>query len=524
MAIAVQRTFDDLGTPLAEVTFVVVDVETTGGAPSGSHLTEVAAACYRAGELVGTFQTLVRPDERIPPNITALTGITDAMVADAPPAGAILPDLLEFVGDGVVVGHNVRFDLSFLDHALRSTDRPPLSGSHVCVDTLALARRLVRDEVTDCKLGTLAHQLRLPHRPTHRALADVLATGDLLHALLERAGSFGITGLAELVDLPRLVGHPQAGKLKLTTRLPHRPGVYWFTDAAGDVLYVGKATDLQARVRSYFSSDDRRKIGRLLRQLHAVHHQTCLGTFTAEILEGRLIRTWDPPFNRQGKVRRSSRATPSPAGRGPFAVPASDPTVAVPAVPRRRGRRRAGGGDSVTALAALVARMNELARSQQYEEAAVCRDDAIRMRGRMVSARRTDAWRSSGRVTVAIEREATVVLDGGVLVGFADGKSPWDDLTPAEPAAPAAPAAPAEPATPAAPAARPVAGTPEREADRQAERAIVARWLEAHAADVRIVALTGGAAGPATPVQRLPELRMWAIPSPLPEHGRAPEA
>ncbi|MDA8342559.1 MAG: hypothetical protein M0007_10115, partial [Actinomycetota bacterium] len=80
------------------------------------------------------------------------------------------------------------------------------------------------------------------------------------------------------------------------------------------------------------------------------------------------------------------------------------------------------------------------------------------------------------------------------------------------------------PAAPAAPAARPVAGTPEREADRQAERAIVARWLEAHAADVRIVALTGGAAGPATPVQRLPELRMWAIPSPLPEHGRAPEA
>ncbi len=226
MTFAVQRTFDDLGTPLADVTFVVVDVETTGGAPSGSRLTEVAAARYRGGELLGTFQTLVRPDERIPPNITALTGISEAMVADAPPAGAILPALLEFVGDGVIVGHNIRFDLSFLDHALRSTDRQPLSGSHVSVDTLALARRLVRDEVADCKLGTLAHQLRLPHRPSHRALADVLATGDLLHLLLERAGTYGITGLAELLDLPRLVGHPQASKLRLTTRLPHRPGVY----------------------------------------------------------------------------------------------------------------------------------------------------------------------------------------------------------------------------------------------------------------------------------------------------------
>ena len=109
------------------------------------------------------------------------------MVADAPRIGEMLPSFLEFLGGGVVVGHNVRFDLSFLNHALESTGRDRLANA--TVDTLALARRLVRDQVPNCKLGTLAAILRLPHQPSHRALTDVLATGDLLHTLLERAGT-----------------------------------------------------------------------------------------------------------------------------------------------------------------------------------------------------------------------------------------------------------------------------------------------------------------------------------------------
>jgi DNA polymerase-3 subunit epsilon len=309
--IALQQSFDDLGTPLSEVSFVVVDVETTGGSPQLDSLTEVAAARYRGGELLGTYQTFVRPDERIPPFITALTGITDAMVADAPRVGEMLPSFLEFLGGAVLVGHNIRFDRSFIDHALVATGRDRLANPSV--DTLALARRLVRDMVPDCKLGTLARTLRLPHQPSHRALTDVLATGDLLHALLERAGSFGIVGLEELLDLPRLVGHPQSAKLRLTTRLPHRPGVYWFTDAAGHVLYVGRATDLRARVRTYFLGDGRRKVGRLLRQLDAVHHRVCPDSLAAADLERRLIRAWSPPFNQARKVKRS-RSTASGSG------------------------------------------------------------------------------------------------------------------------------------------------------------------------------------------------------------------
>ncbi|HEX6420003.1 MAG TPA: exonuclease domain-containing protein, partial [Acidimicrobiales bacterium] len=179
------RSFDGLDTPLHAVTFCVLDLETTGGSPGDCAITEIGAARYRGGERLGTFQTLVDPGAPIAPAITALTGITDALVRAAPPLGAVLPALLEFVGGAVLVGHNLRFDVSFLDVALTADERGAV-GLHR-VDTVALARRLVADEVPDCRLGTLADHLRLGHRPTHRALDDALATADLLHALLERA-------------------------------------------------------------------------------------------------------------------------------------------------------------------------------------------------------------------------------------------------------------------------------------------------------------------------------------------------
>src|SRR3954464_671228 len=174
-----QRTFDDLGTPLHDVTFCVIDLETTGGSPEQCGITEVGAVKVRGGECLGTYQTLVNPGAAIPPEITVLTGITEAMALPAPRIEAVLPTLLEFVGEAVVVGHNVRFDLSFIQAALARAERPRLANRSI--DTVALARRLVRDEVPNCKLGTLAAHLRLDHRPSHRALDDALATADLLH-------------------------------------------------------------------------------------------------------------------------------------------------------------------------------------------------------------------------------------------------------------------------------------------------------------------------------------------------------
>ena len=183
--------------PLHDVTFAVLDVETTGGSPVVDALTEVGAACWRGGELLGTFETLVDPGAPIPDAVSALTGITGEMVAGAPSPAAALASLSGFVGDAVVVGHNLRFDLAFLGTVAQRSGWPPIEN--VTVDTLALARRLVRDDVPDCRLGTLARALRLDHLPTHRALADVLATGDLLHRMIELATGFGVLHLGELL-------------------------------------------------------------------------------------------------------------------------------------------------------------------------------------------------------------------------------------------------------------------------------------------------------------------------------------
>jgi DNA polymerase III subunit epsilon len=190
---AYQPSLDDLGTPLFSVTFVVLDLETTGLSAGRDRITEVGAVKVRGGEVQGELATLVHPGQPIPAGVAAITGITDAMVRDAPPIGAVLPSLLEFLGDAVLVAHNARFDLAFLRAALAARHAPPLEP--VVVDTALLARRLLREEVRDVRLATLAAHLRTRTRPEHRALADARATVGVLHGLIERAGAYGATTL-----------------------------------------------------------------------------------------------------------------------------------------------------------------------------------------------------------------------------------------------------------------------------------------------------------------------------------------
>ncbi|MBS1837525.1 MAG: hypothetical protein JST64_07490, partial [Actinobacteria bacterium] len=137
-----QQSLDDLGLPLVDTTFVVIDLETTGASPRTDAITEIGAVKVRGGEVLGTFGTLVDPGRSIPPTITVLTGITEAMVARAPRIGDVLPSLVEFLGDGVIVGHNVRFDVGFLRAALERDGRADLGSP--TVDTVALSRRLLR--------------------------------------------------------------------------------------------------------------------------------------------------------------------------------------------------------------------------------------------------------------------------------------------------------------------------------------------------------------------------------------------
>ncbi len=299
---AVQGTFDELGTLLRETTFVVVDLETTGGSPAaGCQITEIGAVKVRAGEVLGEFQTLVRPDLPIPPFIAVLTGITDAMVATAPPVDAVLPAFLEFLRGTVVVAHNAPFDIGFLQHACGVLDlgwpRPPV------LDTARLARRVVtRDEAPNCKLSSLARLFRSSTTPNHRALADARATVDVLHGLLERLGNLGVHTLEELQTFSSRVSSAQRRKRHLAEHLPHAPGVYIFRDGRSTVLYVGKSRDLRSRVRNYFTaSETRSRMGEMVGIAESVDGLRCSTDLEAQVAELRLIAHHKPRYNRRSK-------------------------------------------------------------------------------------------------------------------------------------------------------------------------------------------------------------------------------
>ena len=303
MALAVQRSFDDLGTALVDTEFCVFDLETTGGSPDASWITEIGAVKVRGGELVGEFATLINPGVPIPPTITYLTGITNAMVTPAPRIEEVLPTFVEFIGDAVLVAHNASFDTRFLAANLARNGYPAAGNPIVC--TVRLARRLVRDEVPNLRLATLAQALRARTMPCHRALDDARATVDVFHALLERAGRWGVSHLDDLLWFQSARGHPSYDKVRLAENLPRARGVYLFRGARDRVLYVGKATDLRSRVRSYFGGDDRRRIDGLLREVESIEHTLCATDLEASVVEARLIRMHSPPYNRAQRGRRA---------------------------------------------------------------------------------------------------------------------------------------------------------------------------------------------------------------------------
>ena len=301
--LAGQRTFDEMEAPLHAVPFCVLDLETTGATAADCEITEIGAVKYLGGDLAGTFQTLVNPGSEIPPFITVLTGITQSMVIEAPSIEEALPAFLEFIGDAVIVGHNVRFDLSFLNAAAERLGYGRLPNRSV--DTLGLSRRLVRSEVQNLKLSSLAAHFRAPHPPTHRALDDAKATAHVFWALLERAGPLGVTHLDDLLILPTARGSAHYSKIELTSDLPRRPGVYFFIDRNGSVIYVGKAKNLRARVRSYFYGDDRKSVAQMLRDLVRVEYQVCQTELEAEVAELRLIAEHRPRYNRRSRPPKS---------------------------------------------------------------------------------------------------------------------------------------------------------------------------------------------------------------------------
>ena len=465
-ATAYQPTLDDWGDPLHAVTFVVVDLETTGGSPASSGITEIGAVKVQGGAVLGEFQTLVNPGEVVPAHIARLTGISTSMVALAPPLEEVLPAFLEFLGDAVVVAHNAPFDVGFLKAACRRLDYE--WPRNEVVDTVQLARRVVpRDEAPNHKLSTLAALFHATTTPAHRALADARATVDVLHAMLERLAPLGVTHRGDLRGAAARVPEGVRRKHTLADGLPSSPGVYMFRGPRDEVLYIGTASNLRRRVRSYFTAAETRgRIKEMVQLATAVTPVVCATTLEAQVREVRLIAEHAPRYNRRSKHPERThwlRLTDEPHPRltvtrhapSDVSVPAIGPfpsraraqsarevieqvldvrtcTLRLPLVPSPHavacsraelGRCdapcvRADGGDAdVVAqvraaleddpgvvVRAIQERMAELALAERFEEAATARDrlEALLHGGRR--AARHAALQAAGTI-VAARRE-----------------------------------------------------------------------------------------------------------------------
>jgi DNA polymerase-3 subunit epsilon len=296
-----QRSFDDLEIPLRDVTFCAVDLETTSGSWRDGEIVEIGAIKSRGGEVLGTFSSFVRPSIDLPVEIQMLTGITPSHLVDAPPLPTVLPAFIEFCGSSVFVAHNARFDKSFIDVACRRLDYE-ISSAPI-VDTVRLARRLLKNEVRSNGLHTLSAHFQTEHKPCHRAFPDAAACLEVLWALIERGAAYGITTLADLLQVQSVRSNPHFEKVKLARSLPTTRGVYLFENARREVIYVGKAANLRARVRSYFTQDERKRMADLRMEVANVRVLHCDTEPQAAGLEARLIERYKPRYNRAG-IRR----------------------------------------------------------------------------------------------------------------------------------------------------------------------------------------------------------------------------
>ena len=361
-------------TLIEDAEIVVFDLETTGLSAARDRMCEIGAVRIKALQLEETFETLVRPGVALPPTIVRLTGLRDAELRAAPRPELAVRRFLAFVGDAPLAAHNARFDVGFLDRAVAD-----LTGKRVAapvVDTVWLARRLLHRRSERFSLSQLAHFFGTSCDPCHRALPDALATAEILVALLGLAQERGARTLAEVIELAAPRARRLHARRSLIAGAPTTPGVYLFRDRNDTVLYVGKARDLRARLRSYFSGDRQRPaVEAALGALARVEWRELGSELEAALEELRLIRDLRPPANARGGrpqsylERRADR----------WAV-VSSPTRFGPIASKRRAQLAAralgdfDGDDISSVLPALRAKLPRLARDLRFEDAARLRD------------------------------------------------------------------------------------------------------------------------------------------------------
>jgi DNA polymerase-3 subunit epsilon len=361
---------------LEDAVYLVVDLETTGLRPGSSQICEIGAVKIAGFEMVDEFETLVDPRVPLGPAVSALTGLTDRQLRGAPSATAAVRDFLRFAGDSVLVAHNARFDLAFLD---RETER--LTGSRLAapvVDTVALARRLLVGRVPRASLAQLSYFFGTSVQPCHRALPDAQATAEVLLALIGLAQERGARTVAELVALAATRTRRVFDKRGLAYGAPTRPGVYLFHDRNDEVLYVGRARNLRARLRSYFRSERQRpQVEAALAAVERIEWRVLGSELEAALVELRLIEELRPPAN--ARVARPDRYVWL-RQRGDSVVASTRESPVGPLRSRRRAQlaARALQPDELDRLSRALPRVRrrlaELADAQRYEDAARLRD------------------------------------------------------------------------------------------------------------------------------------------------------
>jgi DNA polymerase III subunit epsilon len=288
-----------LDMPLERAAYVVFDLETTGTRPGAARIVELGAVRVEGLEPVGRMERLVDPGVPIPAMITALTGIAAADVRGRPRIDRVVDEFVRFAAGAVLVAHNARFDVGFVDAELRRLRGGRLAAP--VIDTVALGRRLLGDRLPRMDLGTLAERFDTEVRPCHRALPDAEATAEVLVRLLGLAQERGAATVAEVIGLCAPARRRASGRRGLAAGVPQGPGVYLFRDATERVLYVGKATDLRARVRSYFSGRTlRAPVERAVEAAARVETRPLGSEFEAALLELELIARLRPPANSRG--------------------------------------------------------------------------------------------------------------------------------------------------------------------------------------------------------------------------------
>jgi len=363
-------------TAVERATYVVVDLETTGLRPGSAGICEIGAVRVRELELAETFETLVNPRRPLPAPISALTGIEPGALRGAPPAELAVRRFLDFAGDAVLVAHNARFDLGFLDVEVERLTGRRLAAP--VVDTVWLARRLLAGRVDRFGLGSLAHFFGTAVRPCHRALADAQATAEILLALIGLAQERGAGTVADLVELSAPRARRLAGKRSLVAGAPTGPGVYLFRDCNEQVLYVGRARSLKQRLGSYFRTERQRPaVEAALGALERVEWRLLGSELEAALEELRLLRELRPPAN--ARSTRPDRYLYL-RRRGTGFVVSETPTALGPIKSRRLAQRAARalgdheGDDPAAALPVLRARVRRLAADLRFEDAARLRD------------------------------------------------------------------------------------------------------------------------------------------------------